>query len=230
MNMLEKRQKRGFTLVEIMISMSVIVVVVVAATNLLVSIIRSNASNVSTMIAYGLAQEGVEAVRNIRDSDWLLGGNFQGVVGNRASMPWGDGLPSVVGQARNYTIDFNGMDGVLSSPNMTVRSYELSQYAPWVLSLVPDSDDPKSSDVTKLFKKEFIGGEIRYTHSGGNGAAETPFHRYVEITPEQYAQSTDASEPVKKFRVVSVVAWQEFGRDRQVRLDTELTDWKKGQL
>ena len=29
------------------------------------------------IVAYGLVQEGLEAVRNIRDSNWLLGADFK---------------------------------------------------------------------------------------------------------------------------------------------------------
>ncbi len=227
--MLKKQQRGGFTLIEIMISMSVIVLVVVSATNLMVSIIRSNASNISTMIAYGLAQEGIEAVRNIRDSNWLLGASFQGVVGKSSSKPWGDSLPSEAGQSEYFTVDLNNMDN-MNSATGSVGSAQLVYYAPWKITVIQD-EDPSKADETRMYKEEYIdAGEIRYTHVSGSGAEPTPFHRYLEIIPARYSADANTTDPIKKYRVVSVVAWQEFGRERQVRIDTEITDWKKGQL
>jgi prepilin-type N-terminal cleavage/methylation domain-containing protein len=226
--MLKTDKKKGFSLIEVMVAMSVIVLVVFSATNLLVSIIRSNTSNINTLVAYGLAQEGVEAVRNIRDSDWLLGASFQGVIGSRSSYrPWVEELPSAFNKPSYYKIDFNNL-GDESQPSGLVGAANLHSYAPWVLESISDNVDPAISDVTKLFKKEYTGsgGETRYTYDNPTGSVETPYHRYLEITRKQYL----SEETVKKYRVVSVVAWQEFGRDRQVRIDTELTDWKKGQL
>lgn len=89
--------------------MLVMVLVVYSATTLLISSIRGNVSNVNTMIAYGLAQEGIEAARNIRDSNWLLGAAFSGTVGGvrNRTVIWGAELPSIEGEVRYYTVDAN---------------------------------------------------------------------------------------------------------------------------
>ncbi len=207
--------KKGFSLIEVIVAVAIIVMVVFSATSLLVSIIRSNKDNVNTLIAYGLAQEGLEAVRNIRDSNWLLGASFEGAVGTRVvSQPWGETFPENEGDIKNYTIDY------LEPGTIKVNtSAELSNVAPWVLTVLSSEGDPGMDDQTQLYKTTSqLFPETRYTHNGGD--EKTPFHRYVTITREEE----------KKYRVTSIVNWQEGVRQREVRLDTELTNWKEGQL
>ncbi len=68
--------KKGFTLTEVMIAMSILTVAIVSATNLLISLMNSNRVNVTTLQAYFLAQEGLEIARNIRDTNWLQGNKW----------------------------------------------------------------------------------------------------------------------------------------------------------
>jgi len=206
-------------MVEVLISMTVLVLVVMAASNLLVSSIRANASNINTLVAYGLAQEGLEAVRNIRDSDWLLGASFSGTVGKNKNAVWGIELPSVIGNTLYYTVDFQ------QPSKMTgINSLNISSAAPWKLeSLKPE--DLKKGILTRLYKKENrVLKEIYYTHDATRGKV-TPFRRFIMVSPVEYPLC--GSRCVKKFRVASTVEWEEFGRTRQVRLDSELTDWKE---
>lgn len=63
--------KSGFTLTEVMIGIMILTIAVVTATNLLIGLINSNKNNVKTLQAYYEAQEGIELVRNIRDTNWL---------------------------------------------------------------------------------------------------------------------------------------------------------------
>lgn len=129
----KKFKKKGFSLIEVMVAMAVIVLVVFSATQLLVSIIRSNTSNINTLVAYGLAQEGLEAVRNIRDSDWLLGATFQGdikTVGT-SNKPWVADLPVIYDQPNYYAVDFENLGDIDTIDN--VGSASLYQYAPWKL-------------------------------------------------------------------------------------------------
>ncbi len=81
-----KHNQRGFTLVEVMIGIMILTVAIVSATNLLVGLQHSNQANMTSLQAYYYAVEGIEGVRNIRDSDWLhnrdwLGGNTAGLWG-----------------------------------------------------------------------------------------------------------------------------------------------------
>jgi prepilin-type N-terminal cleavage/methylation domain-containing protein len=229
--------KRGFSLPEVMVAMTVMVLVVLAASNLLVSSMRSNASNVNTLIAYGLAQEGLEAARNIRDSDWLLGATFNGNIGsvrNRTAV-WGVTLPSAANDMRYYTVNSNDSNNSLFSSAVRFQMSQLPGVAPWKLTEL-SREDVEDGRATRLYKKEngVSPGEVRYTHASAarltvsRRITVSPYHRYLEVTPVEYQVAAGSTvTPAKKLRVACIVEWEEFGRKRQVRLETELTDWKK---
>lgn len=222
-------QKEGFTIMEVLVSLAVLVLVIFSATNLVVSIIRSNNENIDTLIAYGLAQEGIEGVRNIRDSNWLLDANFVGELGRTSKFPvWGDKLPEIPdGLPAYYTIDFNVLGRQLNATANTANA--MSQHAPWKLSKLNfTTDDEAKTATSTLIKKtkDFTGSkEVRYGHSSSTTSQDTRFHRYliIENTSPDLAKTS-------RFKVTSVVSWEEQSRSKEVRLTTELTDWNQGQL
>lgn len=222
-------KKPAFTLPEVLVSISILVLVIFSATSLLVSAIRSNTQNVNTLIAYGLAQEGLEAARNVRDSNWLLGAKFSGEVGTQNVKIWGAAFPSF---PEDQTIHYYRIERLHPETNLTINPTlsQLSTFAPWSLEdITVDTDfDYGTYAKTRLYKQaDESSGFSGYSHS--NGSEETPFHRFVMVTPIAYTSSSNGL-PVNKFlkmRVTSVVQWKESGRDKEVRLDTELTDWKQ---
>lgn len=213
--------KKGFTLPELLVAMTVLVLVIFAATNLLVTIIRSNNDNLNTLIAYGLAQEGIEGVRNIRDSNWLLGARFEGSL--KGTSIWGEVINSTE-QEQFYTIDLHAVE--TSTAPITTPS-ALLNHTPWQLKVL--NADELSGEETLI--KKFVdegNGEFRYGHNVDfQTGEETPFRRYVSIkkVPTDYEKPGE----LKKIRVASYVEWMEAGRPKVVRLDTELTDWYEGQ-
>lgn len=222
--------RQAFTLVEIIVSLSVMVLVILASTNLLVSIIRSNTENVDTLVAYGLSQEGLEAVRNIRDSNWLLGADFQGTVGGKCLWPSGQCLPVALGSKKVFSLLAKP---VQISRGATVTSDQIPTYAPWELKDVTPSraNDPVDPAYTQLYiVKSQNASDVWYQpcfSSCGSADVKSIFQRYIEIEPLDYV---NAPGKVKKYRVSSVVQWNELGRPKEVRLTTELTDWKGGPL
>src|SRR4030042_4662401 len=66
------QSEQGFTLIEVLLAISVIVTTLVGLTTLLSLRISSLIPAKSKIIAVNLAQEGVEIVRTIRDNNWLL--------------------------------------------------------------------------------------------------------------------------------------------------------------
>jgi len=213
--MKKRNVKKGFSLIELIIATAIIVIVVLSATNLLVSIMRSNADNINRLTAYGLAQEGLEAIRNIRDSDWLLGATFEGAVGKYGAVqPWHAVFPATIGDSKNYTVEFRDPDTIT-----VTTSAGLLNVAPWVLQELGTDSDLAVSEKTQLYKKTLqVPAETRYSYS--SSGEKSLFHRYITV----------AREEAKKYRVTAIVNWQESGIKKEVRLDTELTDWKQNQL
>lgn len=63
----------GFTLIEVMVAVAVLSIGFVGAANLISYNISNSAKAINKTIATNLAQEGLELVRNIRDTNWLSG-------------------------------------------------------------------------------------------------------------------------------------------------------------
>jgi prepilin-type N-terminal cleavage/methylation domain-containing protein len=208
-------KKNGFTLPEVLISLAVLTMVIVAATNLVVSIVRTNTDNINTLIAYGLAQEGIEGFRNIRDSNWLLGAGFDGKI--KGTDAWGVDLSGSASEEQYFVIDLlklnNATDHIISEAG------QISSFAPWKITKI--SKNVLDTDAT-LIKKFLDGESFRYGHlmlSNSEESQDTLFHRYLILEGDS-----------EKMKVTSVVTWEEYGRKRFVNLTTELTDWNQGQI
>lgn len=98
----------AFTLVEIILGITVLSIVLVGITVLTLTSIQANAANVHRLTAYYLAQEGVEGFRTMRDSNWM-----QNYVWNEGKVLWG--------------ADF-------SQEGFYVLTYQPDGPAPWALS------------------------------------------------------------------------------------------------
>lgn len=61
----------GFTLVETILAISVISIAIAAATQLTQSSLKMGRESMNQYVAFHLAEEGLEMVRNLRDSNWL---------------------------------------------------------------------------------------------------------------------------------------------------------------
>ncbi|MBD3361050.1 prepilin-type N-terminal cleavage/methylation domain-containing protein [Candidatus Peregrinibacteria bacterium] len=121
-----RKCEKGFTLTEVMIGMMILTIAIVTATNLVVGLIRSNQNNVKTLQAYYFAVEGIEAVRNIRDTNWIHNKYW---LGDESGNPWGSNF-EVDGQ---YSIDFVNVSSIPAEKEIGNFS-ELNAYAPWEVS------------------------------------------------------------------------------------------------
>lgn len=68
-----QNNKRGFSMMEVVFSVFILSVGLVAAIGLIVSSIKNSIDSRNHIIASQLAQEGVELVRNVRDNSWADG-------------------------------------------------------------------------------------------------------------------------------------------------------------
>lgn len=71
-----KKHNRGFTLVEALVSLTVLTVGLVAGYAAAVSSAGLATSIRNNVVAANLAQEGVEVIRAIRDTNWFSGAEF----------------------------------------------------------------------------------------------------------------------------------------------------------
>lgn len=74
------RTDKGFNVLEVILSITIIVVGILAITNLFFALSKSAAMNKNKIIAIYLAEENMEIVRQIRDTNWLNSSNWdQGI-------------------------------------------------------------------------------------------------------------------------------------------------------
>jgi len=73
---LQRRVRSAFSLLEIMVILFIISLGLVGVLSLIIQNIQSQSYNKNNFIAYQLAQEGVELIRQVRDSNWKNGVNF----------------------------------------------------------------------------------------------------------------------------------------------------------
>ena len=103
--MIQDTNEKGFSLIEVIVSIAVITTALITVMALISFSVSSIGLSKSKIIATNLAQEGVEIIRNIRDSNWL---SYK-----RSPETWRDGLG--VG---NYRVQYNqlGLLGFSSAP------------------------------------------------------------------------------------------------------------------
>jgi type II secretory pathway pseudopilin PulG len=77
---------KGFTLVEVIVAIFLLTVGIIGVSALITSTISSATHSSQKLVAAYLAQEGIEIVRNIRDTNWIE------QVTNPA-IPWDEGIP-----------------------------------------------------------------------------------------------------------------------------------------
>lgn len=94
--------KQGFTLIEVIIAVAVIITALVASISLISFTVSGTMSSKSKLIAANLAQEGLEITRNIRDNNW-----FAGKTGPDDGQPdWREGLGEGEHRVQYNTLDF----------------------------------------------------------------------------------------------------------------------------
>ncbi len=214
---------KGFTLTEVMIAIMVLTVAIVSATNLLVGLIGTNQNNLTTLQAYYLAQEGLEAVRNIRDTNWL---HNRGWLGEDSVQLWGGDFKIPQAGDENFyavNLEYAGFnvganEGELGSVGALLGS------RPW--SIEGKEGEFKTAApflAAKIFKN--TDGDNVYLGPAKNAAPEdTGFKRTIII------KKYNSEDEGKYVLVQSKIQWNLGSKERELTLSEVLTDWKGGAL
>lgn len=205
----------GFTLTEVMIGIMILTVAIVTATNLLVGLISTNRNNVMTLQAYYLAQEGIEAVRNIRDTNWLHNDDFKG------SMETGN----------SYGI-FLKSEGWKSSVAVSVSDQSgLMAYSPWEINSAGDTDSVRNFDPSFALGINDDFGSHYYSTAALKRDSDVVFYRHIDVLPACGSEISRADSDCENFMLVrAVVDWHDGTKDRELHIDAILSNWKNGAL
>ncbi|MFA6992351.1 MAG: prepilin-type N-terminal cleavage/methylation domain-containing protein [Candidatus Gracilibacteria bacterium] len=154
------KNQKGFTLVEVLLGITILTVAIVLATNMFLSAMKSNRIMTLNLKAYYLAQEGLEIVRNIRDTHWMHNLDWMsgsGLAGDPTILEKG-----IAGNPEVYSVNF--YDGVSSESKDIQNINELLPYLPWEIKNVPGTD--------------FYNDDFKVDESAGH-----QFYRHVNILP-----------------------------------------------
>jgi len=122
---------KGFTLIETMVALGVLVFVLTGMVSLIIANITSAKNIEKNLIAGNLAQEALEVVRSMRDNDWLEGngfGDFLPVNGDY-SVQWDD--TDLSRGLSDQPLNFNESTGIYSygdgSPTIYKRKVSIEK-------------------------------------------------------------------------------------------------------
>lgn len=208
---------KGQTLLEVIISAAIIVTGIVSLVTLIVYIQTSSRLTYQEAIAMGLAQEGIEAARFVRDSNWLereagSGANFY------------DGLYDAM------TLDYTAIyrwRSTMSDPAVAVA-----------FDFAPDSATDAAAIVYMTGSNQYR--QIASSPPGGWKA--TPYTRFMTLYPicsddggiteslitadGQSCATTFAGTTQIGVQAVVEVSWENSGTVHTRTLEERLYDWK----
>lgn len=213
--MKNKNLKSGFSLPEVIIAITIVVLIIVTATNLLVSSIGANTVNTNKIIAYNLAQEAIEGLRNIRDNNWIHNQYWRGSDKELFGVSFDEDGKYVI--KKNHNLKSADECKVLGGQSNTIQSVKGA--SPWQLM-------DYNEDLSQLYI--FEDGMNEYTHDQTNKISK--FRRYLEIETIPYDLATNENDEQFKIHVTAVVEWLDKGKYDELRINTILTDWKAGPL
>ena len=190
-------EKRGFTLIETIVALSLITAAVVGPVFLITKGLYSASFSKNRLIASNLAQEGIESARAVRENNMICGflnsdPNFDWLRGSDGSGRMaGSGL--TVDTTQFYIITCNGQ--IITNPQ--IRS------------------DIGCSNILKMDTSG---------HYGYIGTNSTVFTRCLDVTP---ASSDDGIIPKADIAdITSTVNWNERGQNNTFVVKERLYNWK----
>jgi hypothetical protein len=219
-------KKRGQGILEVVIAMSVIVMGLISIMSLVFFNINVQAYNHNMLVASNLAREGIEVVRNVRDSNWfnseidwddsLFDGNTPGgeensfVISNRSSwdaLNFDYGL-SPAGISWEDCIINDAFCRLYLTPILGNPEYKIYNYGR-DLSRVLIADAEVSNFYRMIYINEICdtGTEEKILTDYGNFCGT---HGYTKIG----------------MQVISKVGWENKGSMKTIEVEERIYDWK----
>lgn len=209
------------TLIEVVMAIFIVATGSATATSLVVNALTANSLSRDNLIALNLAVEGIEGIRDIRDSNWLKFGFNKELCWNmRPEKTSCNNVDKIKGGNHKLFLDTSTMSWNLSDDttdtlNLEVSATTAAQFQLYFMDL--DSITDSDGNGTKTDDPDL------YVASGTAGAgAASRFYRMITLQyPSNYL--TDQS-----VNVSVLVQWKGTGAAvHQVRLNTVLTNYNK---
>lgn len=193
------RSKRGFTLLETFVAVTILVIAILGPLTLATRGVFAAIAARDQLAATYLAEDALEAIRYIRDTNWLQ-----------------DIAPSSPGEDWLRGLDFcKEPDGCFID---TTRPYVGDDHFTGQYSILPCSGLPGGICPNMyLTDSNSDGIGEYYTYDGWGGSIKTPFIRTVHIAP--------AAGNQKEYLVTVTVAWNTGVLQRELKTEMIIYDW-----
>ncbi len=145
------KNEKGFNILEVMISVSIIIVGIISIMGLFAVIAKNASDNKIKIIAAYLAEENIEIVRQIRDTNWLNGvpnwdqaignGNVAAVVKDVSDIRKGFEIKNRNANTEKvYEDTANGGYFQVLPPGLIPGTWEETGFKRWMVVAKPDAD------------------------------------------------------------------------------------------
>jgi hypothetical protein len=232
--------KKGETILEVLVALVVITIGAATATSLIVSSLKANLFNKDSLVALNLAQEGIEYMRNLRDTNWIkFSANTQGCWNTKPEVATcspanliakavgidGYALGDQLGvTAVGAKLDLN--DGVTGNEKNYVLSY--FDLNPAIDSDVVDKKDLQNKGAM-LDDYDFIGS----FYGTSTKVDDSKFYRSIEVdyknilaTAPWTVSPAANPETADMMVVTSTVQWKDGPTVHQAKLSSALSRYK----
>jgi len=207
------KKNAGETIIEVLIATVILVTVLTASFSLLNRGVKTNINFERRSIALNIAGEGIEAVRNIRDTNWL---KYSGDMRNKWLCLDSEDTPDAC--MENLVSITDGFYQIEFSEN-------LGRY---FLTKIEDAEAlniENNSAEAESFALFSDNTNHRFTHTALDNVA-TPFYRQIQLTPvENNTCPLPANCTEQKLEVISRVQWYDTDTMESVVLETRLFDF-----
>lgn len=133
----------GFTLAETIIAIAVIALVITTTYSLSQSSLRIGRNSMNQFIAYHLAEEGLEVVRNLRDSNWLKNTHWR--------LGLEDGQYEIISGENGAPQTLQKLSGDLSAQNVILSESEKFKR---IITINSDGESMRVESIIKYGPKE----------------------------------------------------------------------------
>ncbi len=233
-------KKEGFSLIGVLGAAFIALLVITALLSMISQIFALGRVSKNKFVAVNLAKEGIELVRNMRDSNWL---NYPDMT---AVPP--DTTPVTKMKWRGEDPDTAPCDPNLSTAEC-IRLRSLCDGGPYTVDALDDDLILGTGDTT--LKQKLYGGAKVFTHQTGGTDSNPIFSRSITIASVQdgeipsaelldylpvlgcgeeaiFVAGWNANLKPRGIIVTSRVTWKDAGTgaDKEVELKGRLYDWK----
>jgi type II secretory pathway pseudopilin PulG len=222
MFVLSKYKNKGETIIETVISLTLITLAIFAAVNLILSSLQISGVSQKRIIATNLARECIEAVRSIRDTNWLIFSNEKRKCWNHNRFAGEECTDIINNNETDYPI--NGLYRVDLLPANPADPIDFN----WRLENAPDPTDWGNN---QLFLETITDINLNlYTHRttnlDGDKNQPTNFYRQLSIRYLTDDNDEDTGSPSdNRLEAICTVKFEEEALEYDISLVTHLSDY-----